>query len=162
MSLHLFVVLGRNNKNLLCFKTDCFFQSNNSCDSKSLLPFHLSPFPESNQPSFSGPCASCCLLVMFFPVLIIIFSFSAAFVRTYSGEEWSGDGYYGSLYFLSWSETISHWRQTKASANKNAEGFVATWPFPWTGQNHSESTSWLKLSFLDRLLLALVYSGMGH
>lgn len=67
------------------------------------------------------------------------FHFSAVFVRTYSGEEWSGDGYYGSLYFLSWSETISHWRQTKASANKNAEGFVATWPFPWMGQNHSQS-----------------------
>lgn len=46
-----------------------FFQSEHSCDQKYLLPLLFSPFPGFSQPSFSGPCASCCLLELFFPNL---------------------------------------------------------------------------------------------
>lgn len=76
-SLNFLVEFEKKNKMSCCFKTDPPppHQSNNSCDSNSLLPFHPSPFPESNQPSSLGPCASCCLLVMFFPVLIFLFLF---------------------------------------------------------------------------------------
>lgn len=43
-----------------------FFGSEHSCDQKYPLPLLFSPFPGFSQPSFSGPCASCCLLELFF------------------------------------------------------------------------------------------------
>lgn len=72
-----------------------FFSQNAAADPKSPLPL-LSLFPESNQSSFSGPCASCCL-VMFFPVLI----FSPLW--TCAVEQWSGDGHFSPPSFL-WLE----------------------------------------------------------
>lgn len=62
----LFMVRGKNNKISHCASKQEFFRSGHSCDPKDLLPLLFSPFPVSNQPSFLGPCASCCLQALFF------------------------------------------------------------------------------------------------
>lgn len=83
--------LGKEQQNvsLSTSKQIFFFSLNTAVIQKSLLPFLLSPFPASSQPSFSGPCASCCLLAVFFPVLIFLF----LSVDLVSAEEQSDDGH---------------------------------------------------------------------
>lgn len=98
---------------------------------KSLLPTLLSLFPASNQPSFSGPCASCCLLAVFFPVLIF-FSSSFLSVDSASGvEKWSGDGHHCPLSStLAWKGHIWHsclTEATKASKETGALWLTVAW-----------------------------------
>lgn len=112
----LFTVWGKNNKMFLCASKQDFFQSEHSCDPKSLLPLLLSPFPGSSQPSFSRPCASCCLLAVFFPVLIFFFFFFSPLCgfrpcKCCRVPHLS----------LGWKASVCHWCLTEASASKETE-----------------------------------------
>lgn len=100
----LYSLTKEQQKVFLCFKTRFFLQSVHSCDPKSLLPLLLSPFPGFNQPSFSGPCASCCLLAVFFPVLIL---FSSLWIQTLQVLQRSDAVTPQSIYLsLHWKESV--------------------------------------------------------